>query len=63
MVIDINQTYCGDHFAIYTSTEPFYFIPETNIMLYKLYLNKKVKFKTYNLKTTKCCWKKFRGSK
>ena len=34
MVIDINQTYCGDRFAICTNTESLCCTPETNIVLY-----------------------------
>ena len=30
--MDINQTYCGDHFAIYTNIKSCY-TPETRIML------------------------------
>lgn len=32
--MDINQTYCGHHFAKYTITESLYCMPETNVMLY-----------------------------
>ena len=40
--MDVNQTYCGDHIAIYTNIKSLCCIPTTNIMLYfKLYLNKK----------------------
>ena len=39
--MDINQTYCGDHFVIYTNTESLYCIPETNIMLYVNYTSMK----------------------
>ena len=35
-----NQTYCNDHFAIYTNTESLCCIPEINIMYIQLYLNK-----------------------
>lgn len=29
--MDVNQTYCGDHFTIYTHIESFSYIPETNM--------------------------------
>ena len=39
--MNVNQTYCGDHFAIYTNIKSLYCTPETNVMLYvKLFLNK-----------------------
>ena len=31
-MMDVNQTYCGSHFAIYTNTEALCCTPETNIM-------------------------------
>ena len=34
MVADVNQTYCGDYFAMYTNIESLHYIPEINIMLY-----------------------------
>ena len=34
MVTDGNKTYCGGHFAIYTSIESLCCTPEANIMLY-----------------------------
>ena len=39
VVMDVNQTYCGDHFAIYTNIESLRCIPETNIMLYGNYIS------------------------
>ena len=41
MVTDVNQTYCGDHFGIYTNTQSLCCTPETNIMLYINYISKK----------------------
>ena len=32
MITDVNLTYCGDHFAIYTNTELLCCTPGTNIM-------------------------------
>ena len=32
--MDVNETYCGDHFAIYTNIEPLGCTPKTNTMLY-----------------------------
>ena len=34
MVMDVNYTYHGDHFTIYTNVKSFCCTPETNIMLY-----------------------------
>ena len=34
MVIDVNQTYCGDHFVVYTYVESLCCTPEINILLY-----------------------------
>ena len=42
MVIDVNQTYCDDHFAIYTNIESLCRIPETNILLYGDYTSIKM---------------------
>ena len=36
MVTDVNQTYCGDHFTIYTNTESLHCTSETNITLYSI---------------------------
>ena len=33
-MIDVNQTYCDDHFAIYINIKSLCCMPETNIMLY-----------------------------
>ena len=30
MVTDINETYCGDHFAVYTYIKSLCYIPKTN---------------------------------
>ena len=30
--MDVNQTYCGDHFAMYTNIKSLCCTPETNIM-------------------------------
>ena len=35
--MDVNQTHCGDRFAVYTNTESLCHRPETNIMLYGNY--------------------------
>ena len=39
MVMDVNWTYCGDHFAIYTNIK-LCCTPETNVIC-PLYLDKK----------------------
>ena len=41
--MDINQTYCGDHFTIYTNIKSLYYTPETNIILYANYTSIKNK--------------------
>ena len=38
MVIDVNETFCGDHFAIPTYIESSCCSPETNITLYINYM-------------------------
>lgn len=40
--MDVNQTYCGGHFAIYTNIESLCRAPETNIMLYTNSIFKKI---------------------
>lgn len=35
--LDGNQTYCGDHFTVYTNIESLHCIPETNTLLYFIY--------------------------
>ena len=37
MVMDGNQTYCGDHFAVYTNIKLLCCTPETNIMIHVNY--------------------------
>ena len=44
MVTDFNQTYCGNHFAKYTTFESLCCTPETNTMLYVNYTSKKKKY-------------------
>ena len=41
--MDINQTYGGDHFAIYTNIESLCCTPETNISIISQSLKKKEK--------------------
>ena len=43
----IHKTYYGDHFAIYTNTKSFYYVPEVNIMFY---VNKTAIYKFLTLK-------------
>ena len=42
IVTDVNQTYCGDHFSIYTNIKSVTFVPEANILC-QLHLNRKMK--------------------
>ena len=37
VVTDGKETYCGDHFAMYTNIESLYRTPETNTMLHANY--------------------------
>ena len=37
----VNQTWCGDHIAIYTNIESLCCTPETNITLYVNYISTK----------------------
>ena len=32
--MNVNETYCGDHFAMYTYIKSLCCTPETNVMLY-----------------------------
>ena len=32
--MDVNYTYCGNHFAIYTYIESLCYIPETSIIMF-----------------------------
>lgn len=32
--MDVNETYCGGYFAMYTAIRSLFCTPETNIMLY-----------------------------
>lgn len=45
MGMDVNQTYCGEHFTKYTNIESLCCTPETNIMLYVSYTSIKTKTK------------------
>lgn len=49
MVMDVNYTYCHDHFAIYIHIESLFYTPATNIMLYVNYITKY----THNIHTRK----------
>lgn len=42
MLMDVNRTYCGHHFTLYTHIGFVHFTPDTNIMLCQLHLNKKI---------------------
>lgn len=39
MMLAGGQTYCGDHFAVFTSVQSFCCMPETNIMLSDNYIS------------------------
>ena len=55
MVMDVNQTYSGDHFAIPTNIESLCGTLETNIMSYVSYTSKQTNKQTNQLSTT-FCW-------
>ena len=42
MVMDVNQTYCGNHFAMSTNIKSLCCIPKTNITLYVNYTSIKI---------------------
>ena len=42
MMTDVNYTYYGDHFAVYTNTESLYCTPEINIIICQLNLKKDI---------------------
>lgn len=48
MVTNVNQTYCHDHFAVYTNIESLCYISKTNIVFYANYISIK-KGKEYPL--------------
>lgn len=54
MVMDANQIYCANPFAVYTSTESLCCIPEINTMLYAHYISikKKPKLPVFPLSET-----------
>lgn len=41
MVTDVNCTYCGGHFTVYTNVKSLCCLPETKITLYVNYPSKK----------------------
>ena len=43
MAMAVNQTYCWDHFTIYTNSESLCYIPETNMLYIIQKKNKKEK--------------------
>lgn len=44
MVMNINITYCGDHFTMYTNIKPLHYMPDTNtIMLCVNYMDTSIK--------------------
>lgn len=46
MVMNINITYCGDHFTMYTNIKPLHCMPDTNtIMLCVNYMDTSIKKK------------------
>ena len=40
--MDVNKTYCGGHFAVYTYIESLCCTPKTNKMLYVSYISIKL---------------------
>lgn len=41
----VNETYCGDHFAVHTKIESLCCMPKATVILYQLYMNKDDHFK------------------
>ena len=39
MLMNVNQTYCSDCFAVDINIESLHYMPETNIMLYVDYIS------------------------
>lgn len=50
VVMDINETYCGDHCAIYINIDSLGHTSETNIMLYANYISITKEEKRYKVK-------------
>lgn len=48
--MDINETYCGDHCAIYINIDSLGHTSETNIMLYANYISITKEEKRYKVK-------------
>ena len=48
--MDVNQTYCSDHFPVYTYIESLCYTPKTNTMLYVSYPSIKKIITLYTLK-------------
>ena len=44
MMTDVNYTYYGDHFAVYTNTESLCCTPEINIIICQLNLKKDIEW-------------------
>ena len=40
--MNVNQTYCGEHFTVNTNIELLCYIPENNIMLYTNNISNKI---------------------
>lgn len=57
MMTNVNQTSCGDPFAISTNIQHYIIIPETNTLIRQLYLDKKMtnhqKMKQFSYKKDK----------
>lgn len=49
MMTNVNQTYCGEHFVLYTNNKSFC-TSNTNIILYVKYMSVKLKKKKPNRK-------------
>lgn len=63
VVINVNQTYCCDHFTMYTNIKSLGGIPETNIKLCVNYTSIKKKPKTQGLGGTNLAPKFYKFSK
>ena len=53
MVMDVNLTYCDDHFTVYTNIESLCCTPETNVSYTSIYFCKKIIKKKKNCGTSR----------
>ena len=54
--MDINRTYCGDHFVVYTNIKSLCCTPATNIMLYVNYISIQIYVYEWHLVWARHCF-------